>query len=434
MTLPRLLLALTIVVPLCVALFLTAKYFILAPRTLVLSVDNSADRELFESVDAILKKHNVRVQLSVRQHDDQATALKEFSARKADLAIVRTDYTFPAQARSIVILRNCPIVILVSSDKTEMPALVDKPMAMLDSSPENMSTLKSVFSFWDFRAPNFQAFKDINSALAALKDKRVGSIAAVMKEASVPRLVLEREIRAANTPIALFSFPDLSAFTEANPGLIEHKFEAGGLVIRPKIPAEEAKTISFEERLVAHESIGRDDIAALTEALFKYRVEISQRSRLINSIKTIDNDYVTSSLFPVHNGALDYFRREQMNFYERYNDIIWLVIFYGGSVLSGFYWLVQTFVTRRKTDRKDFMSDVSEIVSNAGAASTTQDLQRLECEMADLMRVILTEARSRHLSRTDIGAATLALTMARSIIDAKYRILPAHDRDIDHPV
>lgn len=426
-TTPRLLLALAVLVPLGIAFFLTAKNYLLAPRVLRLSLDH--DRELFKAVQDALVRHNQRIRLEIRDQPDQSSVLADFSSRRADLAVVRTDSSFPPQARSVVILRSSPILFFVNSTKTEISEIVDKPVGIVSEKPEDMATIEAILSYWDARPRRHETFAGLAPAVQALKEKRISSIALFIAGPENARRELAKLLQPNSQALNLLSFPDLSAFVETNPGFSEHKFEPGSLSIKPKLPAEEAKTIAFEQRLVTHESISRDDIAALTEALFKYRVEIAQRNRSINAIKTIDNDYVTSSLFPVHVGALDYFRREQMNFYERYNDIIWLGIFYGGSILSGFYWLLQTFVTRRRNDRTDFMSNVSEIVSDAGSAHSLTDLRRLEDEMARLMKIILTEAKSRHLSRTDIGAAALALTMARSIIDAKYRVQPTPSND-----
>ena len=109
----------------------------------------------------------------------------------------------------------------------------------------------------------------------------------------------------------------------------------------------------------------------------------------------------------MHPGALDYFRRETMSFYERYNEQIWLLIFYGGSIASAFGWLLQRSFRSGRTEQRNILKAMSDIIGAIQQSQDEADVQRLARESEDLVRQAMCMASAGQLSHRRISAILL---------------------------
>ena len=121
-------------------------------------------------------------------------------------------------------------------------------------------------------------------------------------------------------------------------------------------------------------------------------------------------------------GALDYFRREQMIFYERYNDIIWLVILYGGSLLSGLAWLGQRAIATRRREQLDLLDHLVEIWGRIEKAQTPDELRQILTDLDVLIYENMIMSRDGKLSHRRLAALTLGEARASELIQKR---LPA---------
>ena len=60
-------------------------------------------------------------------------------------------------------------------------------------------------------------------------------------------------------------------------------------------------------------------------------------------MKAPDIETSTSATLPNHQGAIDYFNREQMTFMDRYGERPWLALFASGGIGRGSTWITQLF-------------------------------------------------------------------------------------------
>ena len=89
-------------------------------------------------------------------------------------------------------------------------------------------------------------------------------------------------------------------------------------------------------------------ISKVAQYLFQMRSRIAQTAPVGNLMKAPDTETSTSAALPNHQGAIDYFNREQMTFMDRYGDWLWLALFASGGVGSGFAWVTQLFARKRR--------------------------------------------------------------------------------------
>ena len=137
----------------------------------------------------------------------------------------------------------------------------------------------------------------------------------------------------------------------------------------------------------------------------------------------------TSARLPNHPGAVDYFEREQQTFLDRYEDYIYLLAFFGGTIGSGVAWVGQR-LARQRRQRIDVVLDrLIELMREIRAATTKAELDALAQETDALVADVVRYARERSLDNRTLSALILSIDAAQgAILDGRRRIgdAPVH--------
>ncbi len=131
----------------------------------------------------------------------------------------------------------------------------------------------------------------------------------------------------------------------------------------------------------------------------------------------------TSARLPNHPGAVDYFEREQQTFLDRYEDYIYLVAFFGGTIGSGFAWLGQR-LARKRRERIDIVLDrLLDILREVRVATTVAELDGIVLEIDDLIADVVAQTRERSIDMRTVSALILAVDGVHEAVgDARRRI------------
>ena len=391
----------------------------------------SPEMHVLQELSAALREKYIGPRLTLREFEHTGAIRDALDKNAIDFGVLRTDATFPANALSAVIFREISMAAFALDDKgaDDVFALRDSKLGVLSTFAEADALARNTLAAANVKPASIVNFEDVGKAAAALKS---GDTAAIIAISGPTDGGLARAARAlaldAKLKVKLVDFPDIEQLTAVNPGLTAHKIAAGALTRKPKFPAEEHTAVKTEMRLVARTRIDRNDVSEIANGLYSNRVRIARKAPSINLIKTIDNDYVTSSLFPVHPGALDYFRRETMSFYERYNEQIWLLIFYGGSIASAIGWLVQRGMRAGQREERNILKAMSDVICEIQETADEQKLQSLARESEDLVRQAMCMASSGQLSHRRISAILLGQTaIDNALASARERARRASD-------
>lgn len=109
-------------------------------------------------------------------------------------------------------------------------------------------------------------------------------------------------------------------------------------------------TLATEVILVTRESIGENAVYKLAEVIQQNKMELMHEDIMYRSIN--ESFDAQSLLYPLHEGAASFLRRDEPSFFERYADTIALVL----SVLAVAYGSIQTIrsnIARKKKDQVD---------------------------------------------------------------------------------
>ena len=398
-----------------IPLLLGAVYFsytlFSAPKLLTAGIlEGAPDVKVIEALRDALPASKAKVRLLVKLYPDLPSIVAAMEKKDIDLAVHRSDAPFPANARAVVNLREVSVSFLVmkSAELKDIGALTGKRIDVVSQQVDAVQFVTAILAGTEAKKAVIGKAVSLEDAGKSLRSNAAAAIAIVdSPDRRFTRAAWKVIASSAGKPVELLPQVEADELAAANPGITQDKIAAKSISQRPPFPEEELTIAKVSYLLLARQDIDRNYIASLTATLFTRRIEIARKAPGVNTIKTIDNDYVTSSLIPVHDGALDYFRREQMNFYERYNDLIWLVILYGGSLFSGFVWLGQSMFRSRRENERNLLEDLAAVLEKSQAAISQEELEHLRRAVDDIIRQCLAFAHTGVLSQKRLTAIWL---------------------------
>ena len=416
------------------------------PNTLTVAVgpQDGPEAALIEAYAAALDRAREDVRLKVVRYEDVRDSGLALQRNKADLAVVRPDVFLPENGLTLAILHDEALVVArpEHSDIDEFPDFARKRLGIVVRHGADIPFLTNVLSFYDL-LPDTPAGDDtaepapghvlvvplkFGEITQAIADKRVDAVAIIASPASKMAGSVIRAVEAGSPDrkIGFVSIPDGDAILQRFPELQAVTIPAGTFGGRPKRPDEEIRTVGASYRLMARGTVSRVAVASATQHLFEWRSRLAAAAPIAKLMKAPDFDTTvaaTSARLPNHPGAVDYFEREQQTFLDRYEDYIYLVAFFGGTIGSGFAWLGQR-LARKRRERIDIVLDrLLDILREIRAATNVEQLDAIVLEIDDLIADVVSHTRKRTIDLRTVSALILAVDGVHEAVgDARRRI------------
>lgn len=424
-----------------------AVVYLSRPTTLTVAVGprDGAEATLVSAYAQALTRGREDVRLTVVSYDDVRDSAEALQANRADLAVVRPDVLLPENGLTLAILHDEALLIAApeASGIESFPDLSRKRLGIVERHGADAAFVANLLAFYDLAAApqgetaagtplaaghvGLVALKPAE-VTAALAENRVDAVAVIAAPASKSAISTVRavEMAAAEKKITLVSVPDGEAIIQRMPELQSVTIPAGTFGGRPKRPEEDVKTVGASYRLMARGSVSRYAVASVTQHLFEWRSKLAPLAPLARLMKAPEFDSTvaaTSARLPNHPGAVDYFEREQQTLFERYEDYVYLLAFFGGTLGSGIAWLGQR-LARKRRERVDVVLDrLLEILKDVRRASTRATLDALVVETDDLVADVVRQARERSIDNRTTSALILAIDAVQAAIgDARRTV------------
>ncbi|KQP10151.1 MAG: TAXI family TRAP transporter solute-binding subunit [Methylobacterium sp.] len=442
---------LLVVLALGLAALAGAVVYLSRPTTLTVAVGprDGAEATLLQTYARALARGHEDVRLKVVPYDDVRDSAEALQRSEADLAVVRPDVLLPENGLTLAILHDEALLIVAPASAAieSFPDLSRKRLGIVERHQADVPFVTNLLGFYDFTAeplgeagadkpmgPARVALVPLKPAdvTSAVQEGRVDAVAVIAAPASKAAISTVRAVEAASTEkqVTFVSVPDGEAIIQRMPELQSVTIPAGTFGGRPKRPEEDVKTVGASYRLMARGSISRFTVASVTQHLFEWRSKLAPQAPIAKLMKAPDFDSsvaATSARLPNHPGAVDYFEREQQTLFERYEDYIYLLAFFGGTIGSGIAWLGQR-LARERRERIDVVLDrLLDLLREVRGARTQDDLDGLVRETDSLVADVVQHARARNIDTRTISALILAIDAVHAAVNDARRTLDGRE-------
>jgi TRAP-type uncharacterized transport system substrate-binding protein len=233
-----------------------------------------------------------------------------------------------------------------------------------------------------------------------------GTVAAATRDGKAPTFVAIDQAEGIAKRNAAFDSADIDAGT------------FGG---NPPAPADDFKSLSFAEYLVARKSVSHEAIGTLAKLIYTSRLALA--AAMPGEIKIQAPSTDKDAGVVVHPGALAYLGDDQKSFFDKYGDDI----FYGmlifplfGSAIAG---VAGYFRSSGRTKRLRLLQKILDLVRKAHAAPSLEALDQLQVEVDHHVVAIIHQTEHENYDQNEQMSFSLALDQVRFAIEARRAAL-----------
>lgn len=396
--------------------------------TMAVGPQGSPERLFAERLaDLLVRKHAV-VRLKLVGTEGGDPALTRFSRGGADLAILRTDARIPSHARAVVILEH-EILLILGRSKAELngiEGLRGKKLAVLGDNGGNENLVRQILEVYDVNAGATPLRTlPVNTPLEKLLGP--GGYDFVLAFEPVSQIAGTRDFDQLAEHLggfSLFGLKEADAMERKLPGLFSETIQAGLLSGAASIPEQDLSTVGVERILMARDDVREHDIAELMRIIFGNKGELQIPHRFALHIEPPDID--KDSLITAHEGAAEFVESDVKTFFDRYSDMIYLVMSVG-SVIGSLGLAAFTAATRVKPMKAgERAHDVMALLDKIRAAVDMAELEMVELELENVLKEVLRGLKEGTVSAEGLDAFRMAYEHAReAMTNQRHQLVKA---------
>lgn len=365
----------------------------------------------FATLARISEAEKLRVRIVLAPLNNLAETSAAIDAGDVDLAVARADYRLPATGLAVATLHENIAILAVCNPLPAQPAPARR------GSAQNAAVRPAVIrSFADLRGhrigvlgrgpANRALFGTLaayhglaNGEVTVVPLTEVAEVAAQARAGAIegvflapPRgdqligAVLAAMTCPADRSLAIVPLTEGSVFQARNRIFSSVEIVAGEFVANPTLPSEAMSTLAFASILVARRGLSSDVVEEFTKQLFTLRHGLMSQYPAAARLEPLPTD--RGSAFTLHPGAAAYYDGETKSFFERYETLIYILLFGFSGILSGLVWIWRSlFPTRRLLVHEEHHA-FEALIARARQAASQEELDALVAEMDALLAVL----------------------------------------------
>lgn len=308
---------------------------------------------LSEAIEKTVEARYPKVQIELVSTGGTSDNLELLEDGEVDLATAQADVAPGASARTVAVLYRdlFQLVVKENSGINQFTDLQGKPIGLQASGGQFRSFLE-VAAHYGLQPTDFSFVGNSDQeADEAFEQNRVQAVFRVRAPGNQSVADLVQKYRG-----RLVAIEQASAMQIKYPAFQADEIPQGAYQGNPPVPATNINTVGVERLLLANDTVPDAVIREVTAVINEHRQELVNQIQ-IESVKPLvasirDPRQVGEFDAPIHQGALNYYERNEPSFVQENADFVALLLtvaLLGGSWL----WEFKKWIERRKKDFAD---------------------------------------------------------------------------------
>ena len=291
---------------------------------------SDAGKKFFSALKHEITAQHAGIQLSLIETPDTGASAQALQERKADAAVIRSDDPSAADGRTIFVLRNLYVALLVpaSSSIDAVSKLKGKNIGVLTKGGTIDPMAKVVLDFYGIDAAHVVEL-DGKELAPSLQHKHVAAVMAVGSTGAGPIADAVDIFHKATKRLPKFlDLSEASAIANRFAIYDEAEISIGAFGGSPPVPAEKVTTISANLLLVSRPSLSNHVAGELTRLLLATKAKVATSLPEVGQLAAPSTD--SDDLLLAHPGTIAFLNGAQSSFFDDPTNVILL-----GSMLFG---------------------------------------------------------------------------------------------------
>ena len=363
-----------------------------------------------QAIAAITHKHYPEITIDVISTLGSGQSQKLITEGLVDLAMIQADTKVSGKARLVSLLYPDAFQLIVRKDSA-INAVADlrgKLVAVAHKSSGQYS------SFWELVKHYGLGKKDIYtksmSSSAADFALKHNSIDAIFRVHPAGNAKTQKLIK--NTHSKIIPITQAKALHLSNSALIPGLIPKGTYQGDPPVPKEDLETVMVYRLLIAHEDLAEEIVRNITTILFEQKQALQSYIKLAGLSKQPDRE--SGTMLPIHEGAQNYFNREEPSLIAKYLDKFGflLTIF---AVLSTILMSLRAYLQRVKIHK--YNKHLMKIIKKAQFTHDKAELTAMAEELNSMLETVLKDKRREHIDHNGFEQFSFYWEMARDEVN-----------------
>jgi TRAP transporter TAXI family solute receptor len=341
-----------------------------------------------------------------------------------DLAVVRSDDEAAMKGRTLFILRQVGVAILLPPDSEieSASALVGKKLAVTKTSQFDPGLLKTLVEFYGLREADLIEMS-ASQLGSALKSKRVAAAVVFGQLGPGPITDAFANIRKGfKEPPTFLDIGEAEAIAAKSPAFDAVEIKQGTFGGAPPEPTEAINTFAVSVRLVSRASMPNRVAGEITRMLLATKVKLATTLPVVAQMQAPDTDKTVA--LPVHPGTLAFLNGEQQSLLDETLQYYW----YAGMVLSMLApvagWITAKARLRRRDEAREKLFRLVELMRLA-KVGTAQELAGANEELHGMMEWLFARLAAGLIERDHFQCVEGMISQLRVAIEKRLADLAA---------
>ncbi len=345
---------------------------------------------------------------------------------RADLALVRTDISYPRSGATVAVMHNDHVILVAPGGGVETVAgLAGKSVGLIRDHAGNRELLRIIAQQAGIDPASVTPVQiRLPDVRQALEQKRIAAVMIVGPITGRQAFdTVNAVTEAGGGTVSFIPIPETNAIEQRFP-LIEADTIVRGIFGGPRPrPENDTPTLSVSHQLLAAKSLSDATVADFTRVILNAKAQIAVEAPLAARMEAPDQE--KTSPIPIHPGTITYLDGQTSTFLERYGDWIYIAIMglgLGGSLLAG--WL-SVRGARARAGLMKRLEGLEALLARARAAPDEAALMEIDGEADRIFAYALKETAQNNMDATAAMAFNMAIAQVRDAVLNRRRTLSA---------
>jgi TRAP transporter TAXI family solute receptor len=392
-------------------------------RTVVIATNEEGSQSyiIMDALANSVRRTDKRVTIKIVQTNGSAEIMELLRTGKADFGTAQLDAALNDQIQTVALLypQVFHMVVKADSDIRTPADLKGKKVATSSQSGGSYQSAFQLLSYYGVSADDVEVipFEDGDLRDAAFLN---GDVDAMFRANTIGSEGL-REL-AATAPIRFLVLEQFDSMRLQFPYLFQYVIPKGTyLAANPVTPVQDTKIVGVPTVLFANKNVDAQIVELFTEVLFDNQNDIVQKS---TEGIWIESPVEYQTILPaIHPGAMTYYNGDPPDFFERYYNLLSLLLTFGPVLVSVYFAMLARFQERQKSAASHYNLELAKLLADLTYTKKLRTVQYIERSLFESLNEVVEAMEDGKISSTDLQIYSLVWEKAMDAVRRRYDTL-----------
>lgn len=392
-------------------------------RTVVIATNEEGSQSyiIMDALANAVRRANQRVNIRIVQTNGSAEIMELLRTGKADFGTAQLDAELNDQVRTVALLYPQVFHMIVKAD-SEIRTPADLRGKKIATSSRSGGGYKSVFELLAYYGVNADEVEVIPFEDGDLRDAAFlnGDVDAMFRATVIGSDSL-REL-AAVADVRFLALEQFDAMRIQFPYLFQYVIPKGTyLAADPPTPLQDTKIVGVPTVLFANTNVDVDLVRLFTRALFENQNDIVQQTA--QGI-WVESPMEYQTILPaIHSGAIAFYNGDPPDFFERYYNLLSLLLTFGPVLVSIYFATLARFQERQKSAASHYNLELAKLLADLTYTRKLRTVQYIERSLFESLNEVVAAMEDGKISSTDLQVYSLVWEKAMDAVKRRYDTL-----------